>query len=169
MALSMYQASVPVFTRGLTVLSKLLEKAEAHAKENGIEAAVILAVRLAPDMLPLPGQVQRAGDTSKLTIERLTGVASPRFEDNESTFAELHNRIAGTVAYLNSVSAAQMEGSEQRKITRSFGSGERTFGGDEYLMTFGVPNFFFHITTAYDIIRHVGVKIGKLDYLGPYA
>jgi hypothetical protein len=166
MSLSMHQASIPVFIRGFGVLSKLLEKGEAYAAENGIDPATIVTARLAPDMLPLSGQIQRASDTSKISIERLTEISAPRFEDTESTFAELQKRISGTVAYLNSVNAAQMEGSEERKITRSFGSFQKTFTGDEYLLSFAVPNFFFHVTTAYDILRHEGVKLSKLDYFG---
>jgi hypothetical protein len=166
MPLSMYQASIPVFVRGFAVLSKLLEKGEAYAAETGIDPTTIVAARLAPDMLPLSGQIQRASDTSKISVERLSGLSAPRFEDTESTFHELQNRIAGTAAYLNSVTAALMEGSEEREITRSFGSFQKTFAGDEYLLSFALPNFFFHVTTAYDILRHAGVKLNKLDYFG---
>jgi hypothetical protein len=169
MSLSMYRVSVPVFVRGFEVLSALLDKASAHASEKGIDASVLVSARLAPDMLPLAAQIQRASDTSKLSIERLSGEPSPRLEDNETTIPELHERIAKTVAYLKSVDAAQLEGSEERVVTLSFGAFKPSFRGDEYLLTFGLPNFFFHLTTAYDILRHNGVQVGKLDFLGPYG
>ncbi|MDC8759446.1 DUF1993 domain-containing protein [Janthinobacterium fluminis] len=168
MSLSMYQASVPVFVRGLEVLSTLLEKALAHAEEGGILPEVLLGARLAPDMLPLTAQVQRASDTSTLSVERLSGVAAPKFEDSEVSFEQLQERIAKTLAYLNSVSAAQMEASEDRAIALNFGSFQPSFKGDEYLLTFALPNFFFHIVTAHGILRNNEVRVGKLDYLGPY-
>jgi hypothetical protein len=168
MALSMYQISVPVFIRGLRVLSTLLEKGSAHAQAAGIDSADLVNARLAPDMFTLAGQVQRASDTAKLAIERLTGVPSPRMEDNESTFAELQERIAKTVDFLESVDASKLDGSETRTVTLSFGEFRQSFQGDAYLLTFALPNFFFHVTTAYDIFRSNGVPIGKLDYLGPY-
>jgi uncharacterized protein len=167
MSLSMYQVSVPVFVRGLGVLSTLLQKG-AHAEEKGVEPGVLINARLAPDMFPLSGQVQRASDTSKLAIERLTGIPSPRFEDNESTFAELQERIARTVAFLQSIDAAQMEDAQERIVQLNFAAFKPTFKGDAYLLTFALPNFFFHVTTAHDILRHSGVNIGKLDYLGSY-
>jgi hypothetical protein len=168
MALSMYQASIPVFLRGLDVLSTLLDKALAHAEEGGILPEVLLGARLAPDMLPLTAQVQRASDTSKLSVQRLSGVAAPRFEDSEVSFQQLQERIASTVAYLNSVSAAQLELSEERAIALDLGSFQPSFKGDAYLLTFALPNFFFHIATAHGILRNNEVQVGKLDYLGPY-
>lgn len=169
MPLSMYQVSIPIFIRGLGVLSTLLEKAAAHTEEKSIEPGILINARLAPDMLPLAGQVQRASDTSKLAIERLTGIQSPRFEDKESTFGELQERIAQTIAFLQSVDVTQMEGGQQRTVQLNFGSFKPSFKGDQYLLTFALPNFFFHITTAYDILRHSGLNIGKRDYLGPYG
>ena len=169
MALSMYQASIPVFLRGLDVLSTLLDKALAHAEEGGILPEVLLGARLAPDMLPLTAQGQRASDTSKLSVERLSGVAAPKFEDSEVSFQQLQERIASTVAYLNSVSAAQLELSEERAISLDFGSFQPSFKGDAYLLTFALPNFFFHIATAHGILRNNEVQVGKLDYLGPYG
>lgn len=167
MPLSMYQVSIPLFVRGLDVLSALLEKAQAHAEEGGILPEVLLGARLAPDMLPLTAQVQRASDTSKLSVERLSGVVAPKFEDNEVSFAQLQERIANTIAYLNSVGAAQLEASEERVIALDFGSFQPSFKGDDYLLTFALPNFFFHIATAHGILRNNAVRVGKLDYLGP--
>jgi uncharacterized protein len=165
MPLSMYQASVPVFAHGLNVLASLLQKASGHVREKGIPPADLINARLAPDMLPLSGQIQRASDTAKLAIERLTGIPSPRFEDKESTFAELQKRIADTIAFLESVDAAKLEGTETRAIQLNFGEFKPSFKGDQYLLTFALPNFFFHVTTAYDILRAQGLSVGKRDYL----
>jgi len=169
MSLSMHQVSVPVFVRGLNVLSSLLEKAQAHAEEHGIVADTLVGARLFDDMLPLSGQVQRACDTSKLSVERLSGVASPKFEDNETTFQQLQERIANTLAYVSSVDASHFEDSATREIKLNFGTFQPEFTGVDYLLKFALPNFFFHITTAHDILRNQGVKIGKRDYLGPYG
>lgn len=169
MPLSMYQVSIPVFVRGLGVLTTLLDKAAAHAREQGIDPATLVEARLAPDMMTLAAQIQRASDTSKLAAERLTGRASPRFEDTERTLLELQQRIAATVAYLTTIDDVAMADSEQRSVTLNFGSFKPTFTGQQYLLTFALPNFFFHVTTAYDILRHQGLAIGKRDYLGPYA
>lgn len=169
MSLSMYQVSIPVFVRGLGVLANLLDKAAAHAAEQGIDPATLIEARLAPDMMTLAAQVQRASDTSKLAAERLTGRASPRFEDTERTLPELQQRIADTLAYLTTIDDAAMADSQQRTVTLNFGSFKPSFSGEQYLLTFALPNFFFHVTTAYDILRHQGVVIGKRDYLGSYA
>jgi len=166
MSLSMYQASIPAFIRGLEVLDTLVDKARAFAEENKIAPDVLINARLAPDMFPFASQIQRASDTSKLAAERLTGVKSPRLEDNESTFAELRERIAKTIDYLKSVEAAQFENSEERTVNLNFGAFKPSFPGTDYLLGFALPNFYFHVTTAYDILRHNGLKIGKLDYLG---
>nr|WP_229257309.1 DUF1993 domain-containing protein [Duganella callida] len=163
----MYQVSVPVFVRGLQVLSDLLKKAEAHAQQHGAVEGAMISARLADDMLPLSGQVQRASDTSKMTIARIAGVEAPRFEDDETSFDQLQQRIAKTIAYLESVGAEQFEGSEDRVIKLNFG-GFPDFKGSEYLLTFALPNFYFHIATAHDILRNQGVAIGKRDYLGPF-
>jgi hypothetical protein len=162
----MYQASIPVFTRALKVLDSLLDKAEEYAKQKGIELDVLVNARLAPYMYPLSGQVQRASDASKLAVVRLSGQAAPRFEDTEKTFPELRKRIADTVAWLESVTEAHMEGSESKTIDLSWGDFKPSFKGSEYLLAFALPNFYFHIVTAYDILRHNGVPVGKLDYLG---
>jgi len=167
-SLSMYQISVPVFVRGLGVLAGYLEKAEAYAKANNIDPAEMVNAKLAPDMLSLAGQVQRASDTSKNAIGRLSAIEAPRFEDNEVTFAELQERVARTIAFLDSVRLEDLQGSETRSVTLSFGKFKTTLQGDAYLLTFTLPNFFFHIATAHDILRNKGVPIGKIDYLGHF-
>ena len=169
MALSMYQTSIPVFVRGLDALALLLAKALEHAEEAGMVPEVLLGARLAPDMLPLSAQVQRASDTSTLSVQRLSGVAAPRFDDSEASFEQLQERIANTITYLNSVSAAQLEASEERTVALDLGSFPPSFKGDDYLLMFALPNFFFHIATAHGILRNNGVPVGKLDYLGPYC
>ena len=165
MPISMYQISVPVFVNGLSALSHLLQQGEAHARDQGADPASLLEARLAPDMMTLTGQVQRASDTSKLALERLTGIASPKLEDSEKTFAELFTRIERTKAYIGSFTETQLEASEEKQIQLNLGEFKPTFTGPSYLLTFALPNFFFHVTTAHDILRHKGVKIGKSDYL----
>ncbi len=168
MALSMYQASVPVFIHALRNLDALLAKAEAHAEAKKIDPAVLLGLRLAPDMRPLTSQIQLASDNSKGPSARLAGVDRPAFEDNETTFAELHARIARTIVFLESIDATKLDGAESRTITLAVRGEDVRFRGDAYLLYFALPNFFFHVTTAYAILRHAGVEIGKLDYLGPF-
>ncbi|WP_338870253.1 DUF1993 domain-containing protein [Myxococcus stipitatus] len=166
MSLSMYQASIPVFIRALNVLTTLLQKGAQHAKEQGLAPESMLEARLAPDMFTLVGQVQRASDTSKATAERLSGVPAPRMPDTEKTFEELYERIAKTVAYLKSIDPARLDGSETRAVQLATGDVKIDFQGDDYLLSFGLPNFYFHVTTAYDILRNRGVQIGKRDFLG---
>jgi len=166
MALSMYQASIPVFLRGLLVLGALLKKGEDHAAAEGLDAAALLDGRLAPDMHNLIAQVQRASDTSKLSGQRLSGVPSPSMPDTETTFADLQARIAATIAYLEMIEAAQVDGGEDRTIDVKFGPESHTFRGDAYLLSFALPNFYFHVTTAYAILRNAGVPVGKRDFLG---
>jgi hypothetical protein len=161
MSISLHDATVPVFARGFRVLSDLLVKAEAQAN-----ASVLIDARLAPDMLSLAGQIQRASDTAKFAVARVGEVQPPSFEDNETTFADLRKRIDATVAWIESVDRAAIDAGESRTITRKFKDEEYNFSAQEYLLTFAIPNFFFHVTTAYDILRHNGVAIGKLDYLG---
>ena len=168
MSLSIYDVSVPVLTRGLNILSTYLDKAEAHTKEKGIDPSVIIHARLFPDMLPLSGQIQRASDTSKAAMGRLTGVEMPSFPDAEQTFCELKERLAKTVTFLQSVDRKAFEGSEERKVEMKFGSGPVVLSGAAFALSFMIPNFFFHVTTAHDILRHNGVPIGKRDYLGPF-
>lgn len=169
MPISMYRLTVPVFQRGLSNLKAYLDKAETFAAEKGIDATTLAGARLAPDMLTLSGQIQRASDTAKLTVARLTGIEAPKFEDTETTIAELRERIARTEAFLATVAAEAFDGSETREVTIAPGGNKRTMAGDTYLLTFALPNFYFHITTAHGILRHEGVGIGKLDYLGPLA
>lgn len=168
MSVSMYQISVPVYLRGLGALKGLLEKAEAHAAAQGTDGSELVEARLAPDMIPLSGQVQRASDASKFTLARLTGIAAPPMEDNETTLAQLKDRVDRTIAYLQSVNAADLDGAEGKTVALKFGAFEPTFQGDDYVLSFALPNFFFHVTAAYAILRHKGVALGKLDYLGPY-
>ena len=168
MSLSIYDVSVPVLTRGLNILSTYLDKTEAHTKEKGIDPSVIIHARLFPDMLPLSGQIQRASDTSKAAMGRLTGVEMPSFPDTEQTFGELKERLAKTVTFLQSVDRKAFEGSEERKVEMKFGSGAVVLSGATFALSFMIPNFFFHVTTAHDILRHNGVPIGKRDYLGPF-
>lgn len=158
----MYQASVPVFMRGLRALAAELRRGAASAAARQFDPGVLVQARLAPDMLTLAGQVQRASDTSKLSAERLTGVPSPRFADVENTMEELQERIAATLRYLQGLDPTAFEGSASRTIEISLGS----MRGDIYLLEFGLPNFFFHIATAHAILRHNGVPVGKRDYLG---
>jgi uncharacterized protein len=166
--MSMYEISVPVFERALGNLAKILDKAEAHAGSAGIDPTDIAGARLAPDMYTLAGQVQSASDAAKSCAARLTASEIPSFPDNEKTFAELHARIAKTVTFVKSFSPAQFDGSAERNITLKLRGGSVTLDGRTYLLSFSLPNFFFHITTAYDILRHKGVAIGKMDYLGSF-
>ncbi|MFZ4874724.1 DUF1993 domain-containing protein [Janthinobacterium sp. Mn2066] len=168
MSVSMYQATVPVFIRGLRVVSTLLEKAQSHVEAGGIVPEIVLGAQLAPDMLDLTAQVQRASDTSKLSIERLSGVAAPKFEDNEVSFDQLQERIANTIAYIDSVNAGQLAGSAQREVVLNWSDEGKKFSGDDYLLSFALPNFYFHVTMVHAILRNNGVDIGKLDFLGPY-
>jgi len=169
MSLSMYQASVPAFVRGLNVLAALLQKGADHAAAAGMDPAELIIARLAPDMYPLSGQIQRASDASKFAVQRLSRVEAPKFPDEETTFEQLQQRIAATLAYLQDVPADRLDGAEGRKVSLAFGDFKQEFRGDDYLLTFALPNFYFHVTTAYAILRHAGVKVGKLDFLGPYS
>ncbi len=168
MSISMYSASIPVFVRMFGNLSSILDKTATHAETKKIDPAVFIHARLAPDMYPLSRQVQIATDIVKGCAARLAGIDVPRYEDNETTFAELQARIAKTVAFIQSVTATQIDGSEDREITLKFGSLEAHFLGQTYLLDFVYPNFHFHLTTAYAILRHNGVGIGKMDYIGNY-
>lgn len=166
MSISMFQASVPVLVRGLTSLQAIIGKAQAHAAEKQIDPTVFTSARLFPDMLPLARQIHIATDTAKGCAARLADVEAPKFDDVEVTFDELHARIQKTIDYLNSFKPEQIDGSETRTITLKMRSGPIEFTGQSYLLSFVLPNFYFHVTTAYDILRHNGVELGKLDYLG---
>lgn len=166
MSLTIYDASVTVFLHNLKQLSHLLDKGLAHATAKGIDPATLVGGKLAEDMRPLSFQVQSASDASKLAVVRLTGVAAPSFPDTESTFEELQKRVADTRTWLSSVPREAFEGAEERQFTMKAGPTEVAFTGQPYLLHFALPNFFFHVTTAYAILRHHGVDIGKRDYLG---
>ena len=165
----LYRLSVPSFQRGLGVMATYLEKAEAHALARGIDAKTLVDARLAPDMLSLAGQVQRASDTSKGAIARLTGLDAPRFDDTETSIAELQQRIAKTLAFFRTVDAAAFEGSDKREITLNFPSVKGSFNGEDFLLKFALPNFYFHVATAHAILRQQGLAIGKTDYLGAFS
>ncbi|HYO71409.1 MAG TPA: DUF1993 domain-containing protein [Archangium sp.] len=166
MSLSMYQASIPVFIRMLGNLSAILEKAAAYATAKKIEPSVLVNARLAPDMRPLSFQIQVASDMAKGCAARLAGIDPPSFPDTESTFPELQERIKKTIAFLQTVSAAQVDGSEEREVILKMRGQETRFQGQPYLLTYVLPNFYFHLTTAYAILRHNGLDIGKADFLG---
>jgi len=168
MALSLYDVSVPVFTRGLGQLSHILDKGLAHVEASGIDPSQLVNARLAPDMFTLAGQIQSASDASKFGVARIAGVTGPSFPDTETTYAELQARVAKTIDYLGTVDRALIDGHEDREVTMKVRGNELKFTAQRYLLQFAIPNFFFHITTAYDILRHSGVPIGKLDYLGRY-
>jgi hypothetical protein len=168
MSLSIYQASVPVLIRALNNLSAIVDKAVANAEARKIDPAVFINARLAPDMFPLSRQIQSASDGAKGCAARLAGIDIPAFADTETSFPELKERIAKTVAFLQSVGEAQIEGSESRTVTMKLRGAEVNFTGQGYLLDFALPNFFFHVTTAYAILRHNGVEIGKRDFLGAY-
>lgn len=166
MTLSMYQASVPYFVRMLRNLKALLEKGAAHAAARKFDPMVLFNARLAPDMLPLSKQVQIASDNAKGCPARLAGVDPPRFEDTEATYAQLIERIDKTLAFLKTLTPAQVDGSEGRDIVLKFPNSTYNFKGLDYLRYFALPNFTFHVVTAYNILRNNGVEIGKSDYLG---
>jgi uncharacterized protein len=166
MSISMYQASVPAFLQMLNSLSAILDKAQVHAAERKIEPSVLLGWRLAPDMFTLARQVQIATDHAKGCCARLAGVEVPKYPDDEATFADLRARIARTVDFVQGFEVGDIDGSEQRDITLTAGSRELRFKGQQYLVSFALPNFHFHVTTAYAILRHCGVPIGKRDFLG---
>ena len=166
---AMYTASIPVFRQLLGGLDGVLTKAEAHAAERKIDPAALLQARLFPDMFPFTRQVQIACDFAKSVPARLAGVEVPAYDDSEQTFAELHARIARTLAFIDGLDAAQFEGAAGRQIVLRPGTPkERALDGQSYLLAYGLPQFFFHVTTAYALLRHNGVEIGKKDFMGAY-
>ena len=166
MPLSMYTASVPVFQHMLRNLVHILDKGEASAQARKFDPSVLATSRLAPDMLPFTRQVLIACDAAKLGVARISGLEAPKFEDNETTFAELKARIQKTLDWLATVPASALDGTEDKDITFPVGrDATRTMKAQAYLLTWAMPNFFFHITTAYGILRHNGVDLGKRDYL----
>jgi len=168
MALSMSQASLPIFIQQLTALSAVIDKAMAHCQASGVNPKDLIDARLASDMFPFSRQVQIATDHAKGATARLSGREMPKFEDSETTFDELKARIAKTLAFVQSVPAVEIDGSEEKDINLTVGGQPRTLKGQRYLIHNALPNFFFHVTTAYDILRHKGVGIGKRDYMGTY-
>ena len=164
--ISMYTASVPVFVRQIENLSRILVKAENFASERNIAAETILNYRLAPDMLPFSRQVQIVSNSSKGAAARLTGKDMPRYEDNEKTFAELGQQLEKTRGFLAGLDKKDFDGADIRSIELKVGGDTVTFDGMTYLLYFALPNFYFHYTTAYDILRHAGLGIGKRDFLG---
>ena len=166
MKISMYQASVPTFVRALNNLAAILEKAGAHAEAKKIDPAVLINSRLYPDMFTLAKQVQIASDAAKGGAARLAQLAPPAYEDNEASLPELVARLRKTVAYLETLKPEQIDGSEDRTVTWKTQTSTKSMQGMPYLLNHLLPNVFFHVTTAYDILRHNGIEIGKQDFLG---
>lgn len=166
MTITMYQASVPVFIRTLTTLNAILSKAAAHAQAKKIDDSVLLNARLFPDMLPFTKQVHLATDFARGTAARLASLEIPVFEDNEKTFAELMARVERTLDYLRTFKPEQIDGSETREIVRPLGGQPKKFTGINYLLQFALPNFYFHATTTYALLRHSGIEVGKMDFIG---
>jgi hypothetical protein len=167
MSISMYRLTVPMFQRGLATLRTYLDKAEAYAKEKNIDPAILVGARLAPDMLPFSGQYQRATDTAKFALARLTATEAPKYEDNEKTIEDLRERLAKAEAYLASFSPAALEGTETRQIILP-NRNNAVLAGDEYMAVFALPNFYFHVAAAHAILRNQGAPVGKRDYLGSF-
>jgi hypothetical protein len=168
MTISMYQACVPPLLRTLGNLAGILDKAAAHAAAKKIDPAVLIGSRLYPDMFPLARQVQIASDNAKGSAARLAGIDPPRYEDIEATFPELIARVRKTADFLGTFKPGQIDGSEERTITLVMRHGTLTFPGQTYLLSYALPNVYFHATTAYAILRHNGVEIGKQDFLGKF-
>jgi hypothetical protein len=166
-SISMYQASVPSFIRGLTNAKGICDKASAHAQAHKIEPSVLLNGRLFPNMFPFTRQIQIASDFAKGTTARLAGIELPKYEDSEASFGELSARIDKTLAFIAPVKPQLIDGSETRAIEITAGGQVLKFTGLTYLLTFSLPNFYFHLTTAYAILRHAGVDLAKRDFIGP--
>ena len=167
MSLTMHSASVPVFVRLLGNLLSWLDKAQTHAEAKKFDSANYLGLRLAPDMLSFTRQIQITSDGAKACVARLAGLEVPKWEDNETTLDELRARIRKTIDYVQSIPAEQINGSEGREIAIPQRQGEpRRFSGEDFLRFYALPNFYFHLTTAYALLRHAGVDVGKRDFLG---
>jgi hypothetical protein len=164
--ISMYQASIPRFVNILGNLSNILDKAQAYVDAKKIDTVTLTTYRLFPDMLPMTTQIQIACDAAKGVVARLAGVEIPVYEDNEKTLSDLKARIAKTVAFIRAVTPAQIDGTEDKEIVIKRGDKETHYKGMQFLLSHALPNFYFHVTTAYNILRHNGVEIGKRDYLG---
>jgi hypothetical protein len=167
MSVSLYQVSVPVFTLSLNNLAAILDKAASHAEDRKVDAKVLPQVRLIADMLPLSAQIQIACDTAKGAAARLAGIEIPKYEDTEATLAELKARVAKTLEFIKTVKPEQFQGAEDREIVLTFPQTTMKFTGLNYLTNFALPNFFFHLTMAYALLRKNGVALGKRDFLGP--
>lgn len=165
-SISIHQICVPVFSRGLERLTVFLDKALAHAQAHGQDPAELLQARLAPDMYPLTRQIQAASDAAKAGAARLAGLTPPSFPDTETTYDELHARIARTLEFVQGIAPAEFDTAAEREIVLKLGGGEVRLDGIRYLTGMALPNFLFHVTTAYDILRHSGVPLGKRDFLG---
>jgi uncharacterized protein len=166
MAMTMYTASVPVCIRMLSNLSTFLDKAEAFCIAKKVEPSVLLAARLAPDMLPLSKQIHIACDASKFAVSRIIGTDAPKFEDNETSIPEFKARIAATIAYLKTIKPEQLNGTEDKDVQVPIRGTPMTFKAEAYLKHFAMANMWFHVSTAYNILRHNGVELGKMDFLG---
>ena len=166
MIISMYQASVPRFVNILGNLSNILDKAQVHVDAKKLDTATLTTYRLFPDMLPMSTQVQIACDTAKGVVARLAGVEIPAYEDNEKTLADLKARIAKTIAFIQTLTPVQIDGTEDKEIVIKRGDKETRYKGMQFLLGHALPNFYFHVTTTYNILRHNGIEIGKRDYLG---
>ena len=166
MSITMYSASVPVFVRMLGNLVNWLDKAEAHATAKKFEPSVYLGARFAPDMLPFTSQIQIACDMAKFGISRLAGVDAPKFDDKEASLAELRDRVRATIEFIQSVPAAKIDGTDDKDITIPRRDGTMTLKGEVYLKHFVMPNVYFHLTNTYTLLRHNGVELGKMDFLG---
>ena len=166
MTISMYNASIPVFIKSLGNLEAILDKAIAHAAARKIEDSALTDARLYPDMFTLTRQIRVATDMSKGAGARLAGIEIPRFEDNERTLGDLKARLHKAIDFLKTLTAAQIDGTEDKTITLTVGGNTMTFKGLDYLLYWALPNFYFHVTTAYNLLRHNGVEIGKMDFLG---
>ena len=166
MTISMYKVSVPIFVQLLTALSAVLGKAAAHAEDKQIDPAFLLGMRLYPDMYPLVRQVQQATAHPIRACSALSGSEAINLPNTETSFAELESRLANTIEYIKGFKPAEIDGTEDKEIVLKFGSNERKFSGQGLLLNHVLPNFYFHCTTAYDILRHCGVELGKRDFMG---
>lgn len=167
MSISLYEVSIPAFIRGLQNLSAILEKGRTFANERDIPHTALLGARLFEDMAPLTAQIQRASDAAKFTAARMGQIEAPVFKDEEESFDDLQARITATISFLRSVPVDAMDCRENAEIILQTPGGDFSFKGTNYVLDFALPNFYFHVTTAYDLLRHKGVPVGKRDYLGP--
>ena len=168
MPVTMSQLTIPAFVQGLEALAATLDKAEAHAAARKIDEAALLQARLFPDMYPFVRQVQIAADFAKGAVARLSGAEPPSYPDTEASFAALKQRVARTLDYIRSIAPEAIDGSEARTVSLKGGQQTLTFAGEPYVLSFVLPNFYFHLTTAYDLLRHNGVELGKRDFVGAF-